>query len=217
MSYLLLTTAYFPPVCYFAAIAANRHTVIEQYENFGKQSYRNRCEILTANGVIPLTLPVAKANSKTLIRDLRIVYPTNWQKLHFKGIESAYKNSPYYDYYIDDIIPFFEKKETFLLDLNMAILYKMMECLGLNTSIITLTPDYIREGNPEYTDLRNAIHPKPTRRKANYEYTPSPYRQTFSDRFPFVPGLSILDLLFCCGPESIKKLKDGKIEIKPLQ
>ena len=118
MNPFLLTTAYFPPIAYFSCLKKAEVTYIEQYENFGKQSYRNRCEIMTANGVIALTVPVAKANSKTLIKDLKIVYPTPWQKLHFRGIESAYKNSPYYEYYIDDLMPFFEKQETYLLTIT---------------------------------------------------------------------------------------------------
>lgn len=205
MDNLLLTTAYFPPVAYFSAIRRADHTHIEQFENFGKQSYRNRCEIMTANGIIPLTVPVAKANSKTLVKDLKIVYPTNWQKLHFKGIESAYKNSPYYEYYIDDLIPFFEEKEEYLLDLNNAILDKMLELLKLDADI-QLTDDYIQEGTTKYTDLRNAIHPKAARRQPGADFPPHPYRQTFSDRCAFVPNLSILDLLFCCGPEAKDKL-----------
>lgn len=205
MNFLLLSTAYFPPIPYFAALQQQETVFIEQFENFGKQSYRNRCEIMTANGVISLTVPVAKANSKTLIRDLKIVYPTAWQKLHFKGIESAYKNSPYYEYYIDELMVFFEKKETFLFDLNLAILQTLLNLLNLSTTV-RLTEDYIREGHPQYTDLRNAIHPKPSRRQAGFEFTPRPYRQTFSDRFSFMPNLSILDLLFCCGPEAAKWL-----------
>jgi len=201
MEDLLLNTAYFPPVSYFSAISRAQRVYIEQYEHFGKQSYRNRCEIMTANGVIPLTVPVAKANSKTLVKDLKIVYQTNWQKLHFKGIESAYKNSPYYEYYIDDFLPFFDKKETYLLDLNQAILEKTLDFLKLKTSV-QLTADYIREGDAAYTDFRDAIHPKPSRRRPGADFPVSAYRQTFSDRFPFRPGLSILDLLFCCGPEA---------------
>lgn len=205
MNPLLLTTAYFPPIPYFSAIFHSESIFIEQYENFGKQSYRNRCEIMTANGVISLTVPVAKANSKTLVKDLRIVYPTPWQKLHFKGIESAYKNSPYYEYYIDDLLPFFGKQETFLLDLNMSILEKFMKFLKLPQEI-RLTQDYIEENTPDYLDLRNSIHPKPTHRKCGAEFPVRPYRQTFSDRLPFTPGLSILDLLFCMGPEAGKYL-----------
>ena len=202
---LLLTTAYFPPISYFSAINEAEHIFIEQYENFGKQSYRNRCEIMTAIGIIPLSVPVAKANSKTLVIDLKIVYTTNWQKLHFKSIESAYKNSPYYEYYIDDIIPFFEKKETFLFDLNNVILATVSDLLKLKKDI-SYTADYIPEGCQNYTDLRTAIHPKASHRSPGIEFPSHPYRQTFSDRFPFTANLSILDLIFCCGPDAKEKL-----------
>lgn len=210
---LLLTTAYFPPVSYFSALLQAEHIFIEQYENFGKQSYRNRCEIMTANGVIPLTVPVTNANSKTLIKDLKIVYATNWQKLHFKGIESAYKNSPYYEYYIDDLIHFFEKRETFLLDLNMGILEKILEIMKLHPDI-HLTQDYIPEGTTHYTDFRDAIHPKASRRKPGADFQLPPYRQTFCDRIPFTPNLSILDLLFCCGSEGRNQLEVQGIKVK---
>lgn len=200
MKNLLLNTAYFAPIPYFSAIKQVECVYIEQYENFGKQSYRNRCEIMTANGVIALTVPVAKANSKTLVKDLKIVYTTPWQKLHFKGIESAYRNSPYYEYYIDDLIPFFEKKETYLLDLNQAILETMLRLLKIDRSV-RLTPDFIRPGNTDYTDLRDAFHPKDSHRKPGAEFPTYPYHQTFCDRYPFIPNLSILDLLFCCGTE----------------
>lgn len=205
MEKLLLSTAYFPPVQYLSKIKMYDEIFIEQYENFGKQSYRNRCEIMSANGIIPLSVPVEKANSKTLIRDLKIVYQTNWQKLHFKGIESAYKNSPYYEYYIDDFMPFFEKKEKFLLDLNSAILEVALHFIKLSKTI-NYTDDYIRENTPGYQDLRNVLHPKASHRREDLEFIPRPYRQTFSDRFPFHPNLSLLDLLFNTGPEAIKYL-----------
>ena len=205
MEKLLLSTAYFPPVQYVSKIKTYDEIFVEQYENFGKQSYRNRCEILSANGVIPLSVPVEKANSKTLIRDLKIVYRTNWQKLHFKGIESAYKNSPYYEYYIDDFMPFFEKKEKFLLDFNSAILEVLLDFLKLSKTI-HYTDDYIRENTPDYQDFRNVIHPKASHRGEDTEFIPRPYRQTFSDRFPFYPNLSVLDLLFNTGPEAGKYL-----------
>ena len=205
MKKLLLTTAYFPPISYFSAIIQAEEVVIEQFENFGKQSYRNRCEIMTANGIIPLTVPVAKANSKTLTKDLKIVYTTNWQKLHFKGIESAYKNSPYYDYYIDDLMPFFEEKEEFLLDYNHKILTTVLDMLRIKKGIV-YTEDYIPVDTEEYNDLRSAIHPKASHRTPGADFPAHPYRQTFSDRTPFVPNLSILDLLFCCGPDAKDKL-----------
>lgn len=202
MENLLLNTAYFAPISYFSAIKQSQQVTIEQFEHFGKQSYRNRCEIMTANGTISLTVPVAKANSKTLTKDLKIIYATPWQKLHFRSIESAYKNSPYYEYYIDDLMPFFEKRETYLLDLNNTILETVLKFLKIKRPV-RMTEDYIPEGTADYTDLRDAFHPKPARRKNGIDFPIHPYRQTFSDRFPFTPDLSILDLLFCCGTESL--------------
>lgn len=201
MKNVLLTTAYFPPIPYFSAIQRAENIVIEQFENFGKQSFRNRCEIMTANGVITLTVPVEKANSKTLTKDLKIVYATPWQKLHFRSIASAYRNAPYYEYYIDDLMPFFEKRNPYLLDLNQALLETLTAFLEIKKTV-SLTPDYLRQGPPDCTDLRQAIHPKASRRTPGAEFPVHPYRQTFSDRFPFIPNLSILDLLFCCGPEA---------------
>ncbi len=201
MSNILVNTAYFPPVQYFAEIKAHSGIQIEQYENYGKQSYRNRCDIMTANGVKTLSVPVIKGSSiKILTKDVQVDYSTNWQKLHFKGIESAYKNSPYYDYYIDNFISFFERKEKFLLDLNTKILQELLNNLSLQRPIC-FTEDYdsIRE---DIEDLRDAIHPKPSRRRREIPFTAKPYHQTFAERFPFAPNLSILDLLFNMGPES---------------
>lgn len=201
MDKLLLNTAYFPPVQYLSKIKMYDEIQIEQFENFGKQSYRNRCEIMSANGVIPLSIPVENANSKTLVRDMKIVYQTNWQKLHFRGIESAYKNSPYYEYYIDDFIPFFEKKEKFLLDFNTALLNTVMDFLKINKEV-HFTEDYIPQGTSGFKDFRNTIHPKANHRQEDPDFIVYPYRQTFSDRFPFHPNLSVLDLLFNTGTEA---------------
>ena len=201
MSNILVNTAYFPPVQYVAKIEECTEIWIEQYESYGKQSYRNRCDIMTANGVMTLSVPVMKGSSvKMLTKDVQVDYSTNWQKLHFKGIESAYKNSPYYDYYIDNFMHFFERKEKFLLDLNTKILQELMDNLQLHRPI-KFTEDYY----PTYdtlTDLRDVIHPKPSRRRIEDPFIAKPYHQTFAERFPFAPNLSILDLLFNMGPES---------------
>ena len=136
MSNILINTAYFPPVQYFTKVNNCTEIWIEQYESYGKQSYRNRCDIMTANGVMTLSVPVVKGSSiKILTKDVLVDYSTNWQKLHFKGIESAYKNSPYYDYYIDNFMHFFERKEKFLLDLNTKILKELMDNLQLQRPI----------------------------------------------------------------------------------
>ena len=163
METLLLNTAYFPPVSYISQL--NRHSTafIEQFEHYEKQSYRNRCEILSANGKLPLTIPVKKNGKiKFLTKDAEIDYSTPWQKLHYKGIESAYKNSPFYDYYEEEFHPYFERKEKYLLDLNLSILDTLINLLKLHTRI-ELTEDYIPEGTETFADLRNIIHPKKKR------------------------------------------------------
>lgn len=201
MSNILFNTAYFPPVQYFSKIKECSEILIEQYESYGKQSYRNRCDIMTANGIMTLSVPVIKgATTKILTKDVQVDYSTNWQKLHFKGIESAYKNSPYYDYYIDHFTRFFERKEKFLLDLNTKILKELMDNMQLQRPV-KFSEDY----HPLYenlTDLRDVIHPKPSRRRLEDTFIAKPYHQTFAERFPFAPNLSILDLLFNTGPES---------------
>ncbi|MDY4043275.1 MAG: WbqC family protein [Marinifilaceae bacterium] len=205
METILLNTAYFPPVQYMAKIKACDELLIEAHENYGKQSYRNRCDIMTANGVMTLSVPVTKGPTpKTLTRDILVDYSTRWQKLHFKGIESAYKNSPYYDYYIDNLLPFFERKEKYLLDLNTRILHELMDILQLRRPV-RLTGDYLplHEG---VQDLRNVIHPKPSRRRAEDTFAAKPYHQTFAERYPFAPNLSVLDLLFNTGPDALAYL-----------
>ncbi|MDR1755963.1 MAG: WbqC family protein [Culturomica sp.] len=199
---ICVTTAYYPPVQYFFHMGRHPAVWIEQYESYGKQSYRNRCRILSANGVLTLSVPVSQKNGgKFLTREAEIDYSENWQRLHLRTIASAYKNSPFYDYYIDELRPFFEKKERYLLDLNNAILSKLLEIIGLQREI-HLTEEYVAV-LPEGSDLREVIHPKEARRKApDPLFTARPYTQTFAERFPFEANLSILDLLFCTGPEA---------------
>ena len=198
---IILSTAYFAPISYFSVLQNAESVNVEQFENFGKQSYRNRCEIMTTNGVVALTVPVEKANSKTLIKDLKISYATEWQKIHFRSIESAYRNSPYYDYYIDDFISFFESKEKYLFDLNHKITNQVLECLNINKELNNTT-DYIHNVNTDVLDFRNSFHPKRTRIVNPLEFSYKEYRQTFSERIDFASDLSILDLIFCCGPDS---------------
>lgn len=204
---LLLSTAYFPPVHYLALAAAGRDTVfIESRENYIKQTYRNRCYILTSNGVIPLTVPVLQGSfHKTPVRDIKIDYSKRWQQVHSRAIISAYRSSPYFEFYIDDITGIINSKTTFLLDLNLMTLRLLTESAGLAVQY-SFTTDFKAVVDKDQ-DLRYALSPKNS--KINSEmFSFKPYIQVFSDRYGFIPWLSSLDLIFNTGPEAAKYLPD---------
>ncbi len=205
MEKVILSTAYFPPIQYISKIFRAEKIELEVMENFSKQSYRNRCEIMTANGILPLTVPVDHANSGLPIKEMKINYIKPWQRLHIKGIKTAYTAAPYFDYFFDEIAPIFERKDKWLLDLNEAALETILELLKIKKSIVETT-DFIKEYSTEIADFRNGIHPKPAHRIQDPEFTAIPYRQVFSDKQPFAPNLSILDLLFCKGYDAKKFL-----------
>ena len=185
--------------------------VIEAYENFQKQSFRNRCEILSANGKLSLFVPVIKGkDQKTPIREVEIDYTTNWQKQHLKSIESAYNASPFFEFIFDDFSFVFNKKEKFLFDLNLKILDQLKEYLQFENANgqIQLSQSYLKKANLDY---RNSIHPKKKMQKEDSLFVPKTYYQTFNDRFNFKPNLSILDLLFNEGPQAPSILKRCRI------
>jgi hypothetical protein len=197
-----LSTAYLAPVEYYVVLANAGLVMLEQYEYYQKQSYRNRCTIASSGGPMPLSIPVEKpSGEKCLIRDVRISSHGNWQKQHWKSIESAYNSSPFFEYYVDDLIPFFEKKFDFLWDFNQSLMMKMIELLDIQPNFM-LSESYCSERN-DATDLRDLIHPK---RSQVLTYLP-PYYQVFESRNGFSPNLSIIDLLFNMGNESIFHLK----------
>jgi len=184
----------------------NEDVQIEAYENFQKQSYRNRCEILSANGELSLSVPLIKGkNLKTPIRDIEIDYTIDWQKQHFKTLESAYQSSPFYEYIIDDFFFVFEKKEKFLFDLNLLIFDQLRTYLQIESELV-LSSDYIQDSKSDY---RNSIHPKVKMQKKDSLFTSKEYYQTFNDKFKFVPNLSILDLLFNEGTQAVSILKQS--------
>lgn len=203
MSTTLFSTAYFAPVQYFARLRHSSDPVIEGCEHYIKQTYRNRCVIATANNLMSLTLPIEKGGSgNSDIRDLRVSNHSNWQHLHWNSIKSAYNSSPYFEFYADDLIPFFEKKPGYLFDLNESIRVRVCNLLGISDKV-SFTTEYLREEDvPEgWQDLRYTIHPK--KRKEDQDFIAKPYFQVFEQKFGFQPNLSILDLLFNMGPESI--------------
>ncbi len=196
---LLLSSAYLGPVSYYQTIAATGHVRIEQYDHYHKQTYRNRCRILTSNGVMDLSVPVVSTGGKMCVKDLRIAYVENWQQVHWRAIASAYNSSPFFEYYKDDFEPFYTKKTEFLIDLNMELMRVVMELIGLKTEL-SLTDDYLTESSP--LDWREAFSPK-----IESTLPLKPYYQVFDQKFGFVRDMSVLDLLFNMGPESILYLK----------
>ncbi len=203
---ILLSTAYFAPVQYYSKLLLKNTVVyIEKHENYNKQSYRNRCTIYSANGLLDLAVPVAKAQEpKIPVTEVEIAYDTPWQKLHFKAIESAYRRSPFYEYYIDDLMVFFTERHAYLYEFNMQILRTV--CRLIKVPFTIRESDAYMDAGPGIIDLRNGIHPKTNRQSVDPAFVPQQYAQVFSDKWGFEPNLSILDLLFNEGPQSFQLL-----------
>lgn len=197
----ILGSAYFGPVQYFSKWFGYGDICIDQYENYAKQSYRNRCVILSGNGPQALTIPIEKSKEKkTSIKDIRIYNTENWQRIHYRAIEAAYQNSPFYEYYIDAIRPAFEKKWDFLIDLNCFTIDVIASELELEFNY-QLSNNYI-ENRINTDDFRTIISPKTDAIALDNHFNPISYHQVFNERFPFEANLSILDLLFNKGPET---------------
>src|SRR5690554_2136573 len=202
---VLLSTACFAPVQYFSKLEQFESIYIEQHEHFHKQTYRNWYEILAANGRLSLVVPVVKGRGRKInIKDLRISYDTDWQRNHWRTIFSAHNSSPFFEFYQDDIQPFFEKSWKFLFDFNLKILENLCDLLEIEPNLV-LTEDF--EQVPDGTlNFREAISPKKHRTKNDPQFFPQPYTQVFHEKFGFVPNLSILDLLFNEGPNCLNVL-----------
>lgn len=167
--------------------------MIEVCETYHKQTYRNRCRVMTANGVESLSVPVVKVNGNhTMTRDVAVNYKEHWQQIHRRCLESAYKASPYFDHYYDYLRPLFETRYERLIDLNDAALRAVFKMLKTDRETVHTT-DYAREVDGDY---REAFSPKI---EPDPNAFPS-YYQVFGAKFPFAPDLSILDLLFNEGP-----------------
>ncbi len=196
----IFSIAYFPPVHYFYELCNAEQVLIEQFENYTKQSYRNRCEILSPNGKQILSIPVIKkSGEKQIIKDIRIDYKNNWQAIHLKSLKTAYLSSPFYEFYIDALKIFFEKKYTFLFDFNLEIIQTLLSELGINKELL-LSNNFQKQVSGK--DLRHTIHPKKAIKEYFPHYKAKTYTQVFFDRYSFVPNLSVLDLLFNEGPNT---------------
>ena len=193
-----ISTAYLGPVQQYCKMIQNPEIFLETQENFLKQTYRNRCIIATANGPLALSIPVVKPDTlKCIIKDMKISDHGNWRKLHWNALVSAYRMSPFFEYYEDDFAPFYEKKYEYLLDFNENLRELICNLIDINPRVI-LTEEYIP--NTE-NDFREVIRPK--HEGEDPSFMPVPYYQVFREKFGFIPNLSIVDLLFNMGPESV--------------
>ena len=196
----LFSTAYFPSISYMARFLVENEPLIEVFETYRKQTYRNRCRVMTANGVESLSVPVVKVHGNhTMTKDIIISPVEPWQHIHSRCLESAYKAAPYFDHYYDYLRPIFEGRFERLIDLNDAALQAVLKMLKVKKDIVHTT-DYVREAE---NDLREAFSPK---KPFDKNLFPT-YYQVFSEKFPFAPDLSVLDLIFNVGPEAATYLK----------
>ena len=204
MSTALLQTTYFGPIQWYQKLYRYDQTLIEQYDSYQKQTYRNRCVIATANGLQALTVPVEhdtlNINNEILkVKDLRISDHNNWRRIHWNALQSAYNESPFFDYYADDIRLFFEKKYEFLVDFNEAIRQTVCNLLDIHPQV-SYTTDFSRQPSDidDYREVINAKHPQP-----DEDFQPRRYWQVFEGKHGFQANLSILDLLFNMGNEAV--------------
>jgi hypothetical protein len=192
---IIASLHYNPSIAYFAGLLNQEELVLEACENYQKQSYRNRCHILTAQGIKSLIVPVLHTNPKILITDVKIDYSQRWTDVHWRTIKSAYGSAPYFIYYADVIQEVYASRPALLFDLNTNLLRTWLKLLDIDIAI-SFTTEFRTNYPTSSVDSRNLFHPK-----SQTDNLPAkPYVQVFGRGF--VNDLSILDLLFNLGPEA---------------
>lgn len=204
-----LASAYLAPVEYYTKFLHYQQVYIEQWDHYQKQTYRNRCTIASADGPLVLSIPVIKTGSpKCLMKDIRISDHGNWRHLHWNALEAAYGNSPFFEYYQDDLRPFYEHTYKYLYDFNWELCTLICQLIDIQPVLLP-TCDYKNSFSPEEADFREIIHPKKEYKLLDPCFQAKPYYQVFQTKQGFIPNLSIVDLLFNMGPESLIILQQG--------
>ncbi len=204
MNKTLIHPVYFPSILNFSMMIHANDLLFEINDFYEKQTYRNRMYIQSANGKQLLSVQVLHTHSdgKQLYKDVRISHDFDWQKNHWRSLETAYRTSPYFEFYEDDLFPLFRHKEKFLIDLNFKIFEKLSELLEIDK-----TYQSTRIFKHSYDDFLDLRFLKNAKKPAGVEDNFPVYTQMFHDRFAFMPNLSILDLLFMEGPNSFTYLE----------
>jgi len=198
---ILLHPTYFPNISHFVAMANASEIVFEINDNFLKQTYRNRCYIYGANGKLALNIPVVHSQkNRQKYKDVKIFNAENWQSNHWKSLLSAYRTSPFFEYYEDELQPLFTLKADFILDFNFKCMEVICDCLQLDLNS-SKTETY-QKNIENQTDFRHLVYAK-NETLQNFE----PYTQVFNSKHGYIPNLSILDLLFNEGPNTLNYLE----------
>ena len=197
---ILVSTAYLPPVEYFSLISHAEEIFVEKEENYLKQSFRNRCYILSAHGPQLLTVPVLKGSQhKTPLKDIKIDYSKRWQQVHLRAINASYSASPYFQFYFENIEKIISKKAEYLFDLNMELTESLLKIMKIET-LLTYTTYFQPVENNE-NDFRYKLSPK-----KESDFLTRKYIQVFNNYKSFVKRLSVIDLIFNVGPEAVDYL-----------
>jgi hypothetical protein len=197
---ILVSTAYLPPAEYFSLISHADEVLIEREENYLKQSYRNRCYILSAHGLQLLSVPVYLGSQhKIPLKEIRIDYTKRWQQVHLRAITASYNSSPYFQFYFENIEKIISKRTSFLIDLNRELTESVLKMLKMKIKL-SYTTDFEPVEEAGY-DFRYRISPK-----KSSQFILKEYLQVFSAGNGFVQGLSIIDLIFNMGPEAVDYL-----------
>lgn len=198
---IIIHPTYFPNIAHVAAMVKAEHVVFEADDNFLKQTYRNRAYIYGANGKLALNIPVIHSQkNRQKYRDVKIFNEEKWQSLHWKSLLSAYKTSPFFEYYQDELKPLFEIKANYILDFNLKCFEVICDCLQLELS--TSKTKIFNKIVDNKIDFRHLVHAKKEKPQSFKTYT-----QVFSNKHGFISNLSILDLLFNEGPNALNYLE----------
>lgn len=188
---MVLSSAYLPPISWFVRLMTGEPIFIEQYENYQKQTIRNRCTIDSPNGPLHLSIPIDKSTfigGKCMMKDVRISTHNDWQHQHWYALETSYFNSPFFEYLQDDFRPLYEKHWDFLIDFNESLIQKCCEMLDIHPNISRTN---------QYVGIKSL----------GSDFHPIPYYQVFQQKHGFIPDLSIIDLIFNMGNEGLVFLK----------